>query len=217
MANIHIFERLYPSAIRMTLIIVMLTVVASLVAFNSREAMGRMIFNPYIVHHQRQWFRFVSSGFVHLDTMHLAINMLVLYSFGRAVETYYGFFFGDRANLYYILLYLGALLFSLTPSYAKHRNDPSYNALGASGAVSAVLFAAILFDPLNPVYLMAIVPVPGILAAAGYVAYEYYAGKRGGDNINHDAHLWGAGFGVLFTVLMKPALLLRFFEKLTDF
>jgi membrane associated rhomboid family serine protease len=149
--------------------------------------------------------------------MHLAINMLVLYSFGRAVEHYYAWAFGGKAVYYYVLLYLGALLFSVTPTYAKHKNNPGYNALGASGAVSAVLFTAILFEPLNKVYLMGLLPIPGIFAAVGYVVYEYYAGKKGGDNINHDAHLWGAGFGVAYTLLLKPPLLLRFFEKLTDF
>jgi membrane associated rhomboid family serine protease len=200
-----------------TLRIVVFTVLASLAAFYNGELMRKLIFNPYVIRQRNQWHRFITSGFIHLDFMHLAVNMLVLYSFGRAVEYHYAWAFGDQAVYYYVLLYLGALLFSVTPTYAKHKNNPGYNALGASGAVSAVLFTAVLFEPLNKVYLMGLLPIPGILAAVGYVVYEYYAGKKGGDNINHDAHLWGAGFGVAFTLLLKPSLLLRFFEKLTDF
>ena len=201
----------------MTLIIVVFTVLASIAALYNGALMGKLIFNPYIIRQQRQWYRFLSSGFIHIDYIHLLINMLVLFSFGSAVEQYYDWVFAGRGMFYFVLLYLGALLVSVMPSYLKHKDDPSYNALGASGAVSAVLFTAILFDPLNPVYLMGVIPIPGILAAVGYVAYEYYAGKKGNDHINHDAHLWGAGFGILFTVLLKPGLLFRFFEKLVEF
>ncbi len=201
----------------MTLRIVVFTVLVSLAALYNREILRRLIFNPYVVLQRRQWYRFISAGFIHADYMHLGVNMLVLYSFGRAVEAYYAAVFPQYGTLYYILLYLGALLFSITPSYAKHKQDPGYNALGASGAVAAILFTAILFNPLNPVYFMGVLPLPGILVAVGYVAYEYYAGKKGGDNINHDAHLWGAGFGVLFTLVLKPGLLLTFFQQLVNF
>jgi membrane associated rhomboid family serine protease len=178
--------------------------------------MGRLIFNPYKVSSNNEWYRFITSGFIHADLMHLFINMLVLYSFGTAVEGNYGEFFGENYQLYFILLYFGALVISIAPSYAKHKKDFYYNALGASGAVSAVLFASVIFDPLAPV-LVYFIKMPAIVMAVLYVGYEYYMGKKGGDNINHDAHLWGAIFGVVFTIGLRPHLAADFIERLTDF
>lgn len=201
----------------MTLMIVIFTVIVSIMAFSNNELMSKLIFNPYMVSEKKQWFRFFSSGFIHADWIHLFVNMFVLFSFGKGVEIYYGQLFPEHSTLYFMLLYLGAMLFSITPSYAKHKHDMYYNALGASGAVSAVLFTYILLDPLQPLYLYGIIKVPGILVGIGYVIYEYQMGKRGGDNINHDAHLWGAGFGIAFTLLLKPSLFLNFIDRLTDF
>lgn len=179
--------------------------------------LSRMIFNPYQVMHRREWYRFITSGFIHADWVHLLINMLVLFSFGQAVESYYANAFPENHTLYFILLYAGGLVFSITPTYAKHKNNPGYNALGASGAVSAVLFVSILFNPLSPVYIYGIIKLPGVIVGIAYVWFEYYAGKKGNDNINHSAHLWGAAFGIAFTLMLKPVLLIYFFERLTDF
>jgi membrane associated rhomboid family serine protease len=201
----------------MTNFIVFITVVISLLALYNREVMARLIFNPYMVTERREWWRFFTSGFIHADFIHLGVNMLVLWSFGNVVERYYYAVFGEKAVFYYILLYLGALLISITPSYKKNMHNAGYNALGASGAVAAVLFAAILFKPLDKVYLYGIIGIPGILLGVGYLAYSYYMDKRGDDHINHDAHFWGAVFGVIFTVALKPSVFLHFIEQLTDF
>jgi membrane associated rhomboid family serine protease len=142
--------------------------------------------------------------------------MFVFYSFGTAVEQYYGQVFEENGNLYFIILYFGALFISIAPSYAKHKNNFSYNALGASGAVAAVLFASVIFNPLGTVYVY-FIKMPAIVMAVLYVAYEYYMGKKGGDNINHDAHLWGAIFGLVFTIGLKPDLALYFIEQIKSF
>ncbi|MEP7170594.1 MAG: rhomboid family intramembrane serine protease [Bacteroidota bacterium] len=200
----------------MTIFIIISAAIISILAFSNKDLMGKLIFSPYKVSTNGEWYRFITSGFIHADWMHLFINMFVLYSFGTAVEEYYSEVFGEHYQLYFILLYLGALVISIAPSYAKHKRDAYYNALGASGAVAAVLFASVIFNPLGTVYVY-FIKMPAIVMAVLYIAYEYYSGKKGGDNINHDAHLWGAIFGVVFTIGLKPSLAVYFVQRLTDF
>lgn len=176
-----------------------------------------MLFNPYSIHTNRQWYRFISSGLIHADWIHLLFNMYVLYIFGNSVEAYYRDVFGDKAIQYYLLLYFGSLLMSVLPTYNKHKNDPGYNALGASGAVSSVVFAFILFAPLRKLYVFGILPLPAFVFGILYLFYCYYAAKRGGDNINHDAHFWGALYGFFLTLILKPALIALFLDQLIYF
>jgi membrane associated rhomboid family serine protease len=139
----------------------------------------------------------------------------VFYSFGGLVEKGYGYYFGSKYILYYLLLYFGALLVSILPSYGKHRNDVFYNAVGSSGAISAVVFAAILLDPKMKVFLFFIpIGIPAVAFGFLYLAYEYYMSKRGRDNIGHDAHFWGALFGIIFTLAAKPAIATAFLQQL---
>ncbi len=201
----------------MTLYILVLTVAISIIALYNREVMSKLIFNPYMIGVRKEWWRFVTCGFIHADWLHLGVNMLVFFSFGKVVEMYYAAVFDDKATFYFLLLYIGGIVISITPSYKKHLNNAGYNALGASGAVAAILFTAILFDPLRPIYLYAIIKVPGILLGVAYLFYSYYMDKRGNDHINHDAHFWGAVFGVVFTIALKPSLLLHFIDNLTSF
>ena len=141
---------------------------------------------------------------------------MVLYSFGRIVEQYYGFYFSLKGILYYLLLYIGGTALSTLPSYGKHKDDYSYTAVGASGAVSAVVFASIVFDPLNKIYIFLIpIGIPAIIFGILYLVYSWYMGKKNIDNIGHDAHFWGAIFGFVFTILLKPVLLLQLFSILT--
>jgi membrane associated rhomboid family serine protease len=201
----------------LTELLVGITSVVSVIAFYNKELMYRFIFNPYMVSERGQWYRFFSSGFIHADWIHLLINMIVLWSFGSVVENYYAAIFEEKATFYFIMLYFGGLLISITPSYKRHRHNAGYNALGASGAVSAILFSAILFQPLQKIYLYGIIGLPGILVGVAYLLYSYYMDKRGGDNVNHDAHFWGAVYGVLFTIAMKPSIALFFIDQLTSF
>lgn len=199
----------------MTIYILIVTAIVSIIAFSNQEVMQKLIFNPYLVQHKNEWYRFITSGFIHADTMHLFFNMFVLFSFGEAVEFYYASAFPQNGTFYFIMLYVGALIISDAPSFAKHKNNFMYNALGASGAVSAVIFSAIIFNPLSPIYIFGIIKLPGVIVGLSYLIVEYYLGKKGGDHINHDAHLWGAIFGIIYTIGLKPTLALNFIEELT--
>jgi membrane associated rhomboid family serine protease len=202
----------------MTLVIIIITCIVSFFAFRDQMLTGKLIFNPYIIDRNKQWYRFISSGFIHADAIHLIINMYVLYSFGTMTEFYYSMAFGEKARLYYLLLYLGGLIFSVLPTYRKHRNNPSYNGLGASGAVSAVTFSFIIFDPMQKLCLYGLhfLCLPGVLFAILYLVYCFYMDKKGRDNINHGAHMWGAIYGFVLTIIFNPSLFLGFIDKLQD-
>lgn len=195
--------------------IIAVTVLISVLGFYNQEVFTRCKFNAYDVRHVNQWYRFFTYGFFHANWFHLAVNMIVLYSFGLVVEKGFFYYFKSKFILYYLLLYVGALLISMLPSYGRHRNDVFYNAVGASGAVSAIVFASILLQPLQKIYLFFIpygipAPVFGVL----YLAYEFYMSKRAKDNIGHDAHFWGALFGIIYTIANKPVIITAFFQQL---
>lgn len=198
----------------MTTLLLVLIVAFSVFAFYNPNLMQRLIFNPFIIDKRREWYRFISSAFIHADWLHLAVNAFVMYSFGPVVEYYYTAAYGDKGWYYYLLLFVGAAVTAVIPTYVKYRNDPGYNALGASGAVSGIVFAAIIFNPWQKLYLFAIIGIPGIVFAIGYLVYSYYMGRRSADNVNHDAHFWGGVFGFVFTILLQPKLIVYFIQKL---
>lgn len=201
----------------MTNTILIVTCIVSFLAFQNHSVLDKLIFSPYLVQQRREWYRFFSSGLIHADWLHLIVNMFVLYTFGRVVEDYYLQLFGSRAMVNFLLLYIGGLGMSILPTYSKQRNNPGYHALGASGAVSAIVFSFILFNPLQRLCFYGILCLPGILFGILYLIYCYYMGKRGKDNINHDAHLWGALYGFFFTIVLKPSLIVSFFDQLIYF
>lgn len=192
-----------------TLIIIGLTCLVSFAAFRNPDTSAKLLYSPYIIHRNRgEWFRAISMGFVHSDGAHLIGNMLTLFFFGRSVERLFSPF-------EYILLYLTALACSVAPSYPKRKDNPDYAAVGASGAVSAVVFATVLFAPWNVILLKFFIPLPFIVYAVGYLIYSgYQARKEPGDGIAHDAHLWGALYGVAFTLLVHPEVMHRFVDEL---
>ena len=181
--------------------------------FSNQKLMGELIFYPPAITNNNQWYRFITSGFIHADTMHLAFNMFTLYFFGTSWETAYIQYLGV-GKLWYIILYLGALIVSQVPSYLKNRNNYRYSSLGASGAVSAIVFSMILLMPWSTLYVF-ILPVPAIIYAVLYVGYSIYMSRKGGDNVNHDAHLWGALFGIIFSIALRPEVLELFLEAIT--
>lgn len=200
-----------------TIIIIAITVIVSLLAFNNHEIFRRLAFNAYDIKHFKNSYRFLSYALIHADWIHLFINMMVLYSFGRIVEQYYEALFGLKGILYFILLYVGGTALSTLPSYGKHKDDYSYTAVGASGAVSAVVFTYILFDPLGKLTLFPIpIGIPSIIFGVLYLIYSAYMGKKNIDNVGHDAHFWGAIFGFVFTIVLKPDLIVRFYSILTN-
>jgi membrane associated rhomboid family serine protease len=201
--------------LNVTTIIIFITVIISVISLNNGEIFSKLKFNAYDVKHSNHWYRFFTYGFVHAGYLHLFINMLVLYSFGRIVEANFKFHFPEKALLYYILLYIGGLLLSIIPSFGKHKNDVFYNAVGASGAVSAIVFSSILLYPAGKIFFFMIpIGIPSPIFGILYLVYEATMARRAKDNIGHDAHFWGAVFGLIFTIALKPALVPLFFQQL---
>ncbi|HMB56533.1 MAG TPA: rhomboid family intramembrane serine protease [Arenimonas sp.] len=195
-----------------TLIIIAITCAISFLAFNQTSMREALILWPPAISRDNDWYRLVSYGLIHADFQHLFFNMLTLYFFGRAVEPFYDQRLGE---LGFVLFYVLGLILSILPSYLKNRGNSEYRSLGASGAVSAVLFAFILRDPWSSIYLYMAIKIPAIVFAVLYTAYSIYMDRRGKDNVNHSAHLWGAAYGVVFTVLIDPKVLSAFFLQLS--
>lgn len=192
-----------------TIILIIITALISISAFSSERIYNDFIMYPPAVSRGQYW-RLVTSGFLHADYMHLIFNMLTLYFFGRIVEV---IFFNRFGSFAFILFYVLALAFSDLPTYIKHRNNTSYTSLGASGAVAAVLFSFIMLAPWETIYLF-VIPIPAIVFAVLYLLYSQYAARRGGDGINHDAHIWGAVFGIVTVLVLDHEALPRFIEQL---
>ncbi|RIH65166.1 rhomboid family intramembrane serine protease [Mariniphaga sediminis] len=200
-----------------TWLIIGTTAAVSFLAFQNVALMEKLQFNAAQIVHRKQYYRLISHAFVHVSWTHLIVNMLVLFFFGRNVENYFSYFFGNKGEFYFVILYLGGMLVSNVWSLIKHQNDYYYNAVGASGAVSAVLFTFIFLDPWEKLYLFAIIPIPGIVFGVGYLIYSYQMSKRKMDNVAHDAHFLGAVFGFVFPIILNPELFKRFIELLPNF
>jgi membrane associated rhomboid family serine protease len=188
-----------------TIIIIVLTAIISYVAFSNRKLYSDLILYPPAIN-QGQYYRFLTSGFIHADLQHLLFNMLTLFFFGRALENYLNSAIGGWA---FLVLYLGGIIISDIPSYLKNKDNPHYASLGASGGVSSVLFAYIILAPWTTIYLF-FLPVPAIIFGVAYMAYSIYMSRKSVDNVNHDAHLWGAIYGIVFILINIP-------EQLSDF
>ena len=193
------------------LAIIAATCIVSFLAFNNARLAEGLILWPPAINRDRQYYRLVSYGLIHASPAHLLFNMITLYFFGTYMEPAYTHYLGD---LGFAGFYAGGLIVSILPTYLANRDNPRCRSLGASGAVSAVLFAFILVQPWSTIYVY-VVPVPAIVYAILYIVYSIYMDKRSADNINHSAHLWGAAYGVAFTLLMEPSLFSRFLDKLT--
>lgn len=183
-------------------------------AWQRPDVHRKMMLNPYATYHNKQLERLVTSGFVHNGSWHLFMNLFTLYFFGGAIEAIFNSYFGDAGRFLYVLLFLTAVVVANIPTLIKHRNNPNYNSLGASGGVSALVMAFILFDPLQELCLYAVVCLPGYILGAIFIMYSVVMGKRGADNINHDAHLYGALYGVLFILALKPSALNTFINAI---
>jgi membrane associated rhomboid family serine protease len=196
-------------------IIIIATVIISIVAFQNRMLFEKLRFDPYGMNIHKDWHRFFSYALLHADWGHLLINLFVFYSFGNNVLYLFEYYFGGKAILYFILLYAGGVFVSVIPSFEKHKNNPYYTAVGASGAVSAVLFSSILMYPTGKIiFLLLPIPIPAFVFGILYLVYSWYMAKRGKDNIGHDVHFWGAIFGFVFTILLKPQLFMIFINQL---
>lgn len=199
----------------LTLAIIILTSAVSLYAINQREVLHKFMMNPYMVTQRGQYYRLITSGLIHADFTHLFFNMFSLYFFGTNLEYIFSLIFGDLGPVYFIALYVLGIIVSDLPTLLKHKNNPGYNSLGASGAVSSVIFACILFDPLAKLYIY-FIPIKGFIFAIIYLVYSYISAKRSRDGINHDAHLYGALFGILFCIVLYPDSLQIFIDKISN-
>jgi len=196
-------------------VLVGITCVVYFITSSKPELINKFIFYPRLIDQTKQYYRFITHGFLHANQMHLFVNMIVLFSFGSALEHYFARQVGaSQGVIYFLLLYFSALIVSSIPSYLKHRDDPSYRALGASGATAAVLFSCILFNPWANLLLFFVIPVPQIIFGVLYIGYEYYQSQKANDNIGHDAHLSGAIYGVVFTLVSMPEVAGIFAQKL---
>jgi len=199
------------NALSINVVLIGVTAVVSMLALSRPAWIEALLLRPTAVSRDRQHYRLLTYGFVHADVGHLALNMITLYFFGPAMEQEVGRHFGAWG---YLGFYLAALVMSALPSYQRHRDDPDYRTLGASGAVSAVLFGFVLLRPTDTLYLYFALPIKAWLFALLYTAYSVWANHRGGDRINHNAHLAGAAFGVMCMLLLEPASLGRFLRAL---
>ncbi len=188
--------------ITITIAIVALTCIISFTAFSNEKITEDLIFYPPAITYKNQWYRFITCGFIHADIMHLAFNMYSFYLFGEMVESAFVSIFGEKGKPLYLILYITSLVICLLPTYMQHKDNYHYRSLGASGAVSAVIFVGIF---LNPTMLMGIFPIPvnipGFIFGPIYLALSAYLAKKGHGNINHSAHIWGALFGIIFIIV----------------
>ncbi len=199
----------------MIIAIIIITSLISIMAFSNPKLLSQLQFNAYAIKNHKQGWRFFTYGLVHAGWGHLAINMFVFWSFGQIVFLIYQFHFGKLGILYFLLLYVGGIMFSVLFDYGRHKNDQWYNAVGASGAVAAVVFASIILYPSGGVYLFFIpIEIPSPIFGILYLVYSAYMARRGRDNIGHDAHFWGSVYGVVLTVALKPQLFLDFIHQL---
>ncbi len=191
----------------LTTILIAITSLVSILCFTGTLNGNKLLFNAYSVWHRKEWYRLFSYGLVHGGWGHLFFNMLTLYFFGKVVEQYF--------TVQYVALYVSALAVSSIWDLVKYKDDVNYNAVGASGAVSAILFASILFEPKMGIYIYLIpIPVPGYIFAPLYLLYCWYMAKRNTDNIGHSAHFWGAVYGLVFPIICKPAVFSHFLAQL---
>ncbi len=200
-----------------TNVICIITFFISYQAFTNRTLFDNLKHYPIAESRNKEWYRFITSGFVHGSWVHLLINLFVLWQFGAIAERIYINELGPTiGGLVYTGMYLLALIVSDIPSYLKHKNNPSYAAIGASGAVSAVVFVNLLYDPWAWLYLYLVIPIPYVVAGVAYVIYSSWASKNRNDNIGHDAHLYGALFGIVFTIAVIPRVLKVFIAALME-
>ena len=201
----------------LTLVIILVTVLISYQAFSNQDMSRKLLHSPYLESKNKQYYRMLTAGFVHGGWGHLLINMFVLYFFGQNVEYTFDLVFGPTmGKINFILLYLLSIVAANIATYFKHKQSPHFASLGASGAVSAVVFASILFAPWDCLYIYGIIPIQGIIGGLLYLGWSSWASKNRRDHVDHDAHLWGAIFGVVFTIALNPRIFTVFMQQLTE-
>ena len=197
-------------------------VVFSGYCFMYPEMMHKYLFYPYLIKHNKEHYRFLTHGFIHANFMHLGFNALALYSFGLPLEeVLFPYYFGEKlGRVYYIILFTGGIYASSVSEYLRHKNNSEYTSLGASGAISSVLFSFIMMSPLTEVFLL-FIPLKGwiaglLLLAVSYILIQRKRAGKYNDGISHESHYAGAIFGILFTVALKPQLIVRLYNTIIN-
>ena len=196
--------------------IIVVTLIISVYAWQDRRLFQKLLLSPYILVRNKEYHRLLTHGFLHGNWLHLIVNMLVFWSFGRVLLFYFNIIWSN-GNLVFLLFYLSAIMLSSLYSVVKHKDNYEYNAVGASGATSAIVFAYIFFEPWNFVYFFGVLPIPGIIFGIFYLIYSYKMAQKQIDNIGHDAHFWGAVYGFCFPIIFKPQLIQHFIHSLLSF
>lgn len=191
-----------------------ITVAISLLAWQKPAWLDAMTMSPYRIHRKNEYWRFLTSGFIHADFTHLFFNLFSFYFFGTQLEYIFSIIFPGIGGYIYVIFYLLAILVADLPTYFKQRNNPYFNSLGASGAVSAVIFAGIMFFPTEKIYLFGVVGIPGFIYAGLFTWYSIAMDRKGRDYVNHSAHLFGGLFGVLFITLTRPSTWIEFIQQI---
>jgi membrane associated rhomboid family serine protease len=201
-----------------TIILIGITVLTSYQAWKKPVLLERWMFTPYQIQQKNQWDRFVLSGFIHKDNIHLLFNMFTFFFFGRVVEMFMIYRLGMELGLVtFVFFYIGAIVVADIPTYFKHKEDYRYRALGASGGVAAMVFGSIIIMPLSDICLFGIICLPGFVLGLLFLIYTYVQSKKGNDGINHGAHLYGAIFGITFILLISPQSGLNFLDQIKSF
>jgi membrane associated rhomboid family serine protease len=198
----------------LTTILVAITCIISFIAFSNESLRSKLIFYPYEIKENNQWYRFFAGGFIHADSTHLIFNMISLYSIGTIVERQFVSEFGEIGRALYVGMYLAAIPLSSLFDYYKHRDNINYRALGASGAVSAVIYSGVLFFPWSKIIIFFAIPMWFWLFGILYLGFSAYMAKRGGDNVGHYAHFFGGIIGFVFPIVMKPELAIQFYNTI---
>ncbi|HPI70655.1 MAG TPA: rhomboid family intramembrane serine protease [Tenuifilaceae bacterium] len=201
-----------------TVVLIIFTAVISIIALNNKRLMEKLLLRPYYIVHNKEWYRVLSHAFIHADLIHLLVNMLVLLSFGLYLEEIF-----DHLKeigvikfpvLHFLTLYFGGIVISCLSTIRKYKDTIYYRGVGASGAVSAVVFINIFFNPLDNLYLFGVIPIPAVVFGAAYLIYSRYMSKKASDGINHSAHFAGAIFGFIYPLLIDPSLVSIFIKGL---
>lgn len=197
-------------------LILLFTVVTSVYAFSNPSVYGRFMLHPYSVSRKHNVFTILTSGLIHKDWMHLLFNMFTFFFFGFPLERILSGL-SRWGHLQFLLIYLLALVLSDISTIVKERDNYHYHSLGASGAICAVLFSFILFNPTTSIFLFFIpIPIPAVIFGFLFLAYCAWAAKNSRDSINHDAHFYGALTGITLTIVLYPGVIGHFVAQVTS-
>ena len=199
-----------------TKLLAVIIFLVSLQGFNNLAFFDRFKHSPYRVSHYKEYYRLLTCGFLHGSWVHLLINLFVFWQFGSFVEdnifvASYGQIWG---SVLYLLLFLLSVIAANIHTTIQHKNNPNYASIGASGAVSAILFSYVLINPWSKIYLYAIIPIYTVVAAALYLVYSQWASKNSRDHVDHSAHFYGAVFGLIYTIAVNPGIFSDFIYSL---